>query len=156
VDGRTDDGLSSSRRRPRAPFADGGLSSSRAGEGARATCGDVGLGGAGVGLGRRAGARGAACRGLAAGGVAGAAGRRAARRRRGSAEARACGDGGELSGLQAACGSPAARRLKAFETTERKPSDDVGPLFSSASVRPTKIVVVHRRIFVGCALGPRK
>ena len=43
----TNDGLSSSRRRPRAPFADGGLSSSRAG----------------VGLDRRAGARGAACRG---------------------------------------------------------------------------------------------
>jgi hypothetical protein len=86
--GRTDIGLSSSRRRPRAPFADGGLSSSQVGEGARAACGV-----------RRRGAR-QACRGegravgVGLGGVAawgsvaacrggGAAVRRGARRRRG-------------------------------------------------------------------------
>eukprot|EP00267_Zea_mays_P032861 XP_008666821.2 glycine-rich cell wall structural protein 1-like [Zea mays] len=59
----TNGGLSSSRRRPRAPFADGGLSSSRAG----------------VGLDRRAGARGAATWGSAgwAWGSAGWARRRA-------------------------------------------------------------------------------
>jgi len=57
----TNGGLSSSRRRPRAPFADGGLSSSRAG----------------VGLDRRAGARSAATWGSAgwAWGSAGVQGR---------------------------------------------------------------------------------
>eukprot|EP00267_Zea_mays_P029765 XP_008660616.1 spidroin-1-like [Zea mays] len=79
----TNGGLSSSRRRPRAPFADGGLSSSRAG----------------VGLDRRAGARGAAwLPGRRAGvqhGVVGArelCGRRRGAGRGSSARGRRCAD----------------------------------------------------------------
>jgi hypothetical protein len=74
----TNGGLTSSRRRPRAPFADGGLSSSRAG----------------VGLDRRAGARGAATWGSAgwAWGSAGVQGR-GARRAVAGGEGRGCWGG---------------------------------------------------------------
>jgi hypothetical protein len=121
-----------------------------------------------VGLSRRAGARGAVCRGgrRGAGGAAwgtawgGRAGSTAARAHGGTAvRARglsgrrgerssygltglACGRRGE--GGRGACGGVASaggRRRGGIETSEKAEMDDLGPLFSSASVRPTKIVV---------------
>ena len=52
-------------------------------------------------------------------------------------------------------GGGGVRRRGVVRTVSNEPEkagdDDVGPLFSSASVRPTKIVVGQRRIFVGLA-----
>jgi hypothetical protein len=126
-------------RGPRAAWGDVGLDGAGVGLGRRAVARGAacrGLAAGGVGLGGVAGAAGAwgsaAFRGLAAwacsaGGVRLAGGAdvwrrgralRAARRRagvwrRGGAAARACGDGGELCGLRAACGSPAAQACSA-------------------------------------------
>jgi hypothetical protein len=78
------------------------------------------------GVPRTADVRGRGAR-RAGAGVEGWAGRRGAwGGRAGSAAARACGGAGLKRGI---------------ETSEKAELDDLGPLFSSASVRPTKIVV---------------
>jgi hypothetical protein len=54
-------------------------------------------------------------------------------------------------------GRECGRRRGGIETSEKVRAeaemDDLGPLFSSASLRPTKIVVGQRLIFVGMALA---
>jgi hypothetical protein len=75
---------------------------------------------------RACSAGGSPPRGCVAARECGGAGvRRRGRALRAAGGVRLAGGAGVLCGRRAA-----ARRLEAFETTERKPSDDVGPLFS--------------------------